>query len=68
VTQAAKNDAMAAHDRGFSRGASLLSALAAAGGLDALSGTMRPSTRRPGRTAAEESDGEGSPQAGATEG
>ncbi len=58
VTQAAKNDAMATHDKSFSRYAGLIAALAASGGLDALAGTIRPSVRRPGKTASEVEDAE----------
>ena len=54
VTQAAKNEAMAGHDRGFSRGAGVLTVLASYGGLDELAATIRPSTRKAGRTVAEE--------------
>ena len=53
VTQAAKNDAMAGHDRGFSRGAGLLAGLASYGGLEEVAATIRPSTRKAGRTVAE---------------
>ena len=54
VTQAAKNDAMAGHDRGFSRGAGLLAGLASYGGLDEVAATIRPSTRKAGRAVAED--------------
>jgi hypothetical protein len=56
VTQAAKNEAMSAHNRGFSRSAGLLEVLALYGGLDEIAARMRPSVRRPGRTAAEEEE------------
>jgi hypothetical protein len=54
VTQAAKNEAMAGHDRGFSRGAGLLAGLASYGGVDEVAATIRPSTSKAGRTVAEE--------------
>jgi hypothetical protein len=56
ATQLAKDEALAANDRSFSRGAAAIAALAAVGGLDDLADKVKPSGRRPGRTAVE--DGE----------
>lgn len=56
TTLAAKNAAMAAHDHTFSRGSALLAAVAAFAGLDSIAASIRPSARRTGRTAAEDTD------------
>jgi hypothetical protein len=50
-TQAAKNAAVEAYDRRFSRVANLLQALLRFAGQDELAEKVRPSTRRPGVTA-----------------
>jgi hypothetical protein len=65
ATQRAKDQAFATNDRTFTRGAALLASLAAAAGLDDLADKVRPSGRRPGRTAAEDEDaaGDASPEA-----
>jgi hypothetical protein len=51
ATLAAKNDAIAANDAAFTRMANFLSALFAAANRPELARKVRPSTRRPGRTA-----------------
>ncbi len=56
ATQRAKDQALAANDRTFTRGAAVISALAAAAGLDDLADKVKPSGRRPGRTAAEDEE------------
>jgi len=48
-----KNAAIAAYDESFSVAANLLTALLASAGQKELAGRVRPSTRRPGRTATE---------------
>lgn len=66
ATQSAKDRALATNDRTFGRSAAAISALASAGGLDDLAAKVKPSGRRPGRTASEEEDApEGSPPGGA---
>jgi hypothetical protein len=54
VTQGAKNEAMSRNDATFSAGAGWITASAVLAGLDAIAAKVRPSTRSPGRTAAED--------------
>lgn len=65
ATQTAKDRALASNDRTFTRGAGSLTALAAAAGLDELAAKVKPSGRRPGRTALEDEEPSDSPQGGA---
>lgn len=68
-TQMAKDQALAVNDRTFSRGAAVIAALASAAGLEDLAAKVRPSGRRPGRTAAEdEENAEEAPPTGAEPG
>src|SRR4051812_39816658 len=60
-TQRAKNAAMAQSDSSFSNGAGWLAASCSLGGLEELAGKIRPSGRRPGRTASGDEGGPGAP-------
>jgi len=57
VTQRAKNGAMERNDTTFSRGAGWLAASCLLAGLDDIAGKVRPSGRRPGRTASTDEEG-----------
>jgi len=58
ATQRAKNGAMDRNDVTFSRGAEWLSASALVAGLDDIAAKVRPSGRRPGRTATTDEEGD----------
>jgi hypothetical protein len=51
-----KHDAMSKSDRGFTTGAGWLAASCAVAGLGELAAKLRPSGRKPGRTAEEDGD------------
>lgn len=56
VTLVKKRGAMTSFDKVFSRTATMISALLAFGGEDELASRVRPSTRKPGQAAGEETD------------
>jgi hypothetical protein len=60
ATQRAKNTAMERNDTTFSRGAGWLAASCLLAGLDDIAGKVRPSGRRPGRTASTDEEGDAS--------
>ena len=68
VTQRAKNAAMEKNDATFSRGAGWLAASCMVAGLDDIGSKVRPSGRRPGRTASTDEEEDGAPPEGKGEG